>query len=368
MSVEEQQVTPARPAASSEPQVQIQPWAATTLVGLSVVQPEQAPQPFAPRWFRAWEAVQYRRAVRRTGRRCWDISRFSGGEAGEASKPGYRDSLAAVALAAKQALAQAEANCGRRSARERMALVYFDFWGQSSHLEHAFNWRDSFDLDVIPKFLLRDHAIEAFSCKVQAGRAAFIQGLRVASELLRAGSADSVLLGGLFRFHPVLGFAEAIGNAEQERRWLGRGGQHNAPLLERAGFVVLKRADVAASTRQPCMQLGMPHYLALPAGRAASQATWHEAWQARLPQGRALLYGGHYPSSLLAEAENQALASLGDQVVYENICRRFGDSGGINPLLALQRHAQRKASDSAAPAALLSLSDSCGGTWLLRGE
>lgn len=367
MSVEEKQLNPTRPATSSELQVEARPWAVSTLVGLSVVQPEQAPVPFEPRWFRAWEAEQYRRAVRKTGRRRWDICRFSLDGGFDTAKLGYRDTLAAIGQAAKQAMAAAEANCGRRSSRERLALVYFDFWGQCSHLEHAYNWRDGFDLDVIPKFLLREHGVEAFSCKVQAGRSGFAQGLRVASELLRAGSADSVLLGGVFRFHPVLGFAEAVGNSEQERRWLGKGGQHNAPVVERAGFVVLKRAEVAATTRQPCVQLGMPHYLALPVRREATLQALRDGWSQHLTQERALIYGGLYPSSLLAEVEGQAVAALGDQAIYENICRRFGDSGSLNPLLALQRHAERKAQDAEVPPALLSLSDSTGGTWLLRG-
>ena len=83
---------------------------------------------------------------------------------------------------------------------------------------------------------------------------------------------------------------------------------------------------------------------------------------------RALVYGGHYPSSLLDQVEAGAVAAAGEYWVYENICRRFGDSGGLNPLLALQRHAERKAATADTPPALLSLSDSQGGTWLLRGE
>jgi hypothetical protein len=177
-----------------------------------------------------------------------------------------------------------------------------------------------------------------------------------------------VLLGGLFRSFPVLCFAEAISGSAAERDWLGRGGQHNAPLVERAGFMVLRRGEALATARQPGLLLGEPHYLQAPAGRAATQQALSERWAELLPEQRALVYGGHYPSSLLDQVETGAAAAQGDRWVYENICRRFGDSGGLNPLLALQRHAERKAAQADTPPALLSLSDSQGGTWLLRGE
>ena len=203
------------------------------LAGLSVVQPTRAAEPYAMRWFRAWEGDLYRRAMRKTARSQWDLTRFSVDGGPEASRAGYRETQAAVSQAAKQAMAMAESNCGRPGPRERLALLYFDFWGQCSHLEQAFNWRDSFDLDVIPKFLLRDHGVNGYSCKIHAGRAAFVQGLNMAAELLDGGDIDSVLLGGVFRFYPALGFSEALVNAEQEQRWLGKGGRHTAAVIER---------------------------------------------------------------------------------------------------------------------------------------
>lgn len=371
MSVEEKQLTPDREASNAELlSTATADSTALALVGLSVVQPGRASQPYAARWFRAWEGDLYRRAVRKTGRRQWDLSRFSVDGGLEASKAGYRETMAAVTQAAKQAITAAEASCGRRGSRERLALVYFDFWGRCSHLEQAFNWRDGFDFDVIPKALLREHGVDGYSCKVQAGRAGFIQGLRVAGELLNGGDIDSVLLGGVFRFYPAMGFSEAITNAEQERRWLGKGGQHNAPIFERAGFIVLKRGEAALKAKTAPVLLGTPQYLGVANGREAASQQLTAAWSALLPQARALIYGGLYPSSLLATVEGAAAAAMGDQLVYENVCRRFGDSGGINPLLALQRYAERKANALEADAvpALLSLSDSTGGTWLLRCE
>lgn len=340
------------------------------IAGLSVVQPTREAAPYSMRWYRAWESDLYRRAVRNTGRRQWDLTRFSVDGGPDALKAGYRETQAAISQAAKQAMAVAESNCGRPGSRERLALLYFDFWGQCSHLEQAFNWRDSFDLDVIPKFLLRDHGVNGYSCKIQAGRAGFVQGLRIANDLFNGGDIDSVLLGGVFRFYPALGFSEAIVNAEQEQRWLGKGGQHSALIIERAGFVVLKRADAAVKAKAPPLMIASPQYLAISrSGEAVSQQLTH-AWSALIPEACGSIYGGLYPSSGLATAEGSASAAISRHMRYENLCHRFGDSGGINPLLALQHYAEQKrttAGGDISPA-LLSLSDSNGATWLLRFE
>ena len=252
------------------------------------------------RWFRAWEGDLYRRAMRKTARSQWDLTRFSVDGGPEASRAGYRETQAAVSQAAKQAMVMAESNCGRPGPRERLALLYFDFWGQCSHLEQAFNWRDSFDLDVIPKFLLRDHGVNGYSCKIQAGRAAFVQGLNMAAELFDGGDIDSVLLGGVFRFYPALGFSEALVNAEQEQRWLGKGGQHTAAVIERAGFVVLKRGDATTRKTHAPVMLDAARYLNLTGSRAAATQQLCLAWSNLLPEARGLIYGGLYPSSALA--------------------------------------------------------------------
>ena len=340
------------------------------IAGLSVVQPTRAAAPYSLRWYRAWEGDLFRLAVRKTGRSQWDLTRFSVDGGPDALKAGYRETQAAVSQAAKQAMAVAESNCGRPGSRERLALLYFDFWGQCSHLEQAFNWRDSFDLDVIPKFLLREHGVNGYSCKIQAGRAGLVQGLRIANDLLSGGDIDTVLLGGVFRFYPALGFSEAIVNAEQERRWLGKGGQHSALIVERAGFVVLKRADAAVKAKASPLMIASPQYLAIQgSGVAVNQQLTH-AWSRLLPEACGSIYGGLYPSSVLATAEASASTVISTHVRYENLCLRFGDSGGINPLLALQHYAEQKhmtADGNIAPA-LLSLSDSNGATWLLRCE
>ena len=67
------------------------------VAGLSVVQPTRAAEPYAMRWFRAWEGDLYRRAMRRAARPQWDLTRFSVDGGPEAARAGYRETQAAVA-------------------------------------------------------------------------------------------------------------------------------------------------------------------------------------------------------------------------------------------------------------------------------
>jgi hypothetical protein len=78
------------------------------IAGLSVVQPTREAAPYSMRWYRAWESDLYRRAVRNTGRRQWDLTRFSVDGGPDALKAGYRETQAAISQAAKQAMAVAE--------------------------------------------------------------------------------------------------------------------------------------------------------------------------------------------------------------------------------------------------------------------
>lgn len=332
--------------------------AALCVAGLALVQPDSPAQNYAARWYRAWEGQLYSQARRASGQRSWSLSRFAGESTEHVTRSAYRETLAAVAQAAKLACADADRRWGRRGARERMALLYSDFWGRGSHLEQAFNWRDAFDFDVIPKFLLRDHAIDGYSCKLQSGRAGIAQGLQLAADLLQGGDIDIVMLGGLFRFYPALGFSEAWQGHCDERSWLGRGGRHPAAVVERAGFSLLRSASSVSGLRGNALLIEAPRYLQLPRGPAAATQALASVWSELMPTGS--VFGGHYPSSLLERVESGAAG-----VEYINVASAFGDSGGLNPLLALQQVLQRADRGQSTPA-LLSMSDASGGTWLSR--
>lgn len=319
---------PARVALAGAPRMGI--------YGLSLVEPDPRHQDtFTPAWYNAWESRMYEQACKSRSKTHWAVTRFGGGAPGSATA---REISSALELSSKAALEE-----GRKGidtvgclSKERLALVYFDAWGQTSYLESAGSWKDSFSIDVIPWRLLKELQVGAFSCKVRAGRGAFVDGLKIASHLLGAGAADAVLIGGLFRFHPALALSAASATARAEKHWLDRQGAYMAPVVERAGFALVGRPHphdegVIHATVCPSARL--------PRGFCASVAELCRHWGHTAPAASTVI-GGISPSSALADLEVQATRAFSRNAVYVNTADTYGDSGGLNPLLAM--HCFRK--------------------------
>jgi len=314
---------PARPAPPEIPQL--------GLYGLSVIEPPaQHLRTFAPRWYNAWEARLYADACKARAQTCWALTRFGGG-AQDASTT--REIAQALELSSRAALDQGRKAIGRLD-KARLALLYFDAWGQASYLEPSGSWKDAFSTDVIPWKVLKALQVGAFSCKLRAGRGAFMDALRLVSHLLNADSADAVLVGGLYRFHPVLGFSRAAASANSEQRWLGRKGAYRVPVIERAGFALIGRAPPTGSD---AIRLTLPPATALPKGFDAASAGLRQYF-ARTAQTASTIIGGISPSSALAELETRAARAFNPDAAYLNTSALYGESGGVTPLLALSHY------------------------------
>ena len=327
-----------------------QPW--LRIEGIGVVEPAGGkPVPFKSRWYRAWEAELYHQAVRGTGQNIWNLCRFGMNPERKLARSDYRQALEALREASRQALDSAGIRKGGRTSNMRLALVYFDFWGQTSYLERVHSWRDGFSLDIIPKDILRDHCIASFSCKIRGERKAFIEGLEVASDLLDTGEIDAVLVGGLFRFYPVLGFAEALENATAEKHWLGTPGIHDAVIVERAAFAVVTRGRHSMGKGMPktsvaakqVINISEPPLILIGSdSREKSLQRLGDAWETAACEPDATIYGGMYPSIQIARIESETAAGIAGGRRYVNICQCFGDSGSINPYMAIVKLLKQK--------------------------
>lgn len=330
--------------------------------GLAVAQPAEAvAEVYQPQWYKAWEGKLYQDARRKLGRDRWAMTRFGT----DPGRGGYRDTLQTLATTCREALLQAGVRGGARPRSDRMALLHFDHWGQVSHLENAFSWRDAFNLDVIPKFLLREHGISGFSCRIRGERAALMDALTVASELLGSGQIDIAVIGGVFRFHPALGFSAALSDAAAEQQWTGsKGKQYEADVIERVGFVVVRRPEDSRKGGAGLL-LAEPTYLALPDGKQASVKALAGAWAQSAGGQPWAAYSGMSPSETLAEIEAQAAEQAG--VAFHELCRTSGDSGCITPFLGLQQFSRHAAASSCpSELCLLTVTDSSGGAWILK--
>lgn len=338
------------------------PSAVLAIDGLAVAQPaEAATEIYQPQWYKAWEGKLYQDVRSKLGRGCWAMTRFGTGP----GPGGYRDALQTLAATCREALLQAGVRGGARPRSDRMALLHFDHWGQVSHLENAFSWRDAFNLDVIPKFLLREHGISGFSCRIRGEQGALIDALTVASELLGSGQIDIAVIGGVFRFHPTLGFSAALSDTAAEQQWTGsKGRQYEADLIERVGFVVARRPEDSHKGGAGLL-LAEPTYLALPDGRKAAAKALASAWAESAGDQPWAAYGGMSASVTLAEIEAQAAEQAG--VAFHELCRTTGDSGCITPFIGLQQFSSHaRANSSPGELCLLTITDSNGGAWILK--
>jgi len=316
-------VRPARPAPPERPQL--------GLYGLSVIEPPaQHLRTFAPRWYHAWEAKLYADACKQRAQTRWALTRFGGG-AQDASTT--REIAKALELTSRAALDQGRKAIGQLD-KARLALLYFDAWGQASYLEPSGSWKDAFSTDVIPWKILKALQVGAFSCKLRAGRGAFVDALRLASHLLNADHADAVLVGGLYRFHPVLGFSRAAASAKSEQHWLGRKGAYTAPVIERAGFALIGPAPPADSR---AIRITLPPAVRLSKGFDAAAAGLAQYF-AQTAQTASTVIGGISPSSALAELETRAARAFNPDAAYINTSAMYGESGGVTPLLALSHY------------------------------
>jgi hypothetical protein len=316
------------------------------IYGLSVIEPgSHHSATFAPVWYNAWEALKYQQGCKSRSKNHWSLTRFGDGVPSSAT---VREISYALEISSRTTLKQGREclESGKSLRKERLALLYFDAWGQTSYLEPVSSWKDSFSTDVIPWKLLKDLQVGAFSCKIRAGRGAFLDGLKIASNLLAADAADAVLIGGLFRFHPVLGFSCATATAKSEKKWIMRSGAYTAPVIERAGFALVGRSH---PKNESIFHASLSSSLQLPLGFKKSVAELHQHLEKISPTASVII-GGISPSMALAEMEMEAARKLKQDPAYINMSNIYGDSGSINVLLALSHYRENRqyhAADSA---------------------
>jgi len=304
------------------------------IYGLSIIEPAtQNAYNFVPKWYKAWEAKMYAEACKYCQKDNWSITHFGGHTQNTSAT---REIAFALERSSRDAMQEGRTLMGgARINKERLALLYFDAWGQASYLEQGGSWKDNFSIDVIPWKVLKELQVGAFSCKIRSGRTAFEQAMQLASLLLSADLVDAVLVGGLFRFHPLLGFSEAITMVKTEQYWLEGKGINTTPVVERAGFMLVGNAPSEEQQKSGAIRIGLLPATRLYAGKAFSGLKLRFEDAAKTAS---ILIGGVSPSLALSNLENKAILTSNPQAGYINTCSLYGDSGGINPLLAISHY------------------------------
>ncbi len=340
------------------------------MIGCSITEANNGFAEFIPAEVNALEARLYQHAVAATGKNHWYFNRFgleaSEGEAPDGIPPhpqenlrkaSYREMLNAMTLSCKNAFAMLDRQQENRLRKARTGFVYFDAWGETGVIEGVNSWRDSMSIDMLPKALVKAYSASAFSCKVRGERSGFLQGLRIASDLLNSDAADTVILCGQVRALPVLVLSEAaaFGRAYTAKWYRHFGNQF---CVERTGCMVLSK------TPREGIALNLSHYFLRSENRAEAAEALSACWQQHMGDNSAAIYGATHPSAEVEAMEHEALKRLKREIDYLSISSLYGDSHCFNPMLAVMH--LHSLSHSSAAHVLVNADDGQRGEWLLE--
>lgn len=340
---------------------------AVNVIGFSLLEANNGLQQFQPSWFNVWEASLFKKAQRKSGYTQWLFNRFGfdqdpGVHAGDRLRNAdYRDCLRAMTMACKQAMDSVDRKNALLIRRERTALIYFDSWGETSLFEGVTSWRDSLSLDMLPRSIARDYAVKDFSCKLRGEHNGFLMGLRVAIDRLNSGGIDTVLLCGQFRSFPVLVLSQAALATSQQRDRTPTDQRRSHISVERAGCVILRKAP------QQGIALHLADYVLLADKPDTAVDQLASRWRATLTDNCAGILGGTHTSKKLQSIEKQALSRLASPPPFLSLTTDFGDSGCLNPMLALQHlRVSHRPEDYLDRQILVNAMDGQGAAWLME--
>jgi hypothetical protein len=247
--------------------------------------------------------------------------------------------LAALEVALEEAMTSAGMLRMSRKTSNRIGMIYLDFFGPVSSLRQTPTKDEGFLLDTYPTTLLKQYMIKGYSIRMRGDRTIALQAIALARDLLRYGVLDFVIIGGLYQAVPALVLTDAVDQCKWEGRYFGRG--RAAPsaslVMERCIFVVLGHGDAGSAIR-----LGVPAYHRLPPESKEAGDRWRAQWAATI--------GDTVPDEIFAgmgglggdgRMELSALSGHFPNTPITQVISTFGDSGGLNPLLALRHLASR---------------------------
>ncbi|WP_156103092.1 hypothetical protein [Erwinia sp. 9145] len=294
---------------------------ATGLVAMEIQEPTSLPVRFQPGWHNVWEASLYKKACRKTLTDGWMFRRFGGDVPLAPRKTELRDSIDAFTDTCERALQTRAAQKRLRQRGAKNAMIFFDSWGETSLFEDIDNWRDSMFVDILPKKILWDFKIQAFSGKLRGERTGFLLALDMAQDCLHSGVADNVVICGQHRHFPVMSLSET-------ERWPRRKpspqrGTNALFAVERnLCMLVTKCAETL-----PSLSVG-PRQILPTAHRAAAERL-SEYWR---DAGGEHILSCAPPAPALLDINRRAAAAFAHHVP---LYHQYGDSGSLNPALGI---------------------------------
>lgn len=345
------------------------PRQAVVLVEMAVWQPETLACPFLPSWLNTWEAALYQRALRHYASHGWLFKRFGASAQvpiyQRLSATDYRQWLSLLEKIAVEVFDKVVRQTPHFQ-QTKQSLFYFDAWGDSALLDQAKSWRDALSVDMVPLSIVQKYRIDQLTSRLRGERTACLQAIQLAQDHLYSGAVDQVWLVGYFRAFPFLVFSEGLQSCVFHSSVQKAPPQQMAQSVERLTALVLQ-----AQRGDEQQQLLVAHraYYRL-AAKQSLVPQLLEHWLSLITADTQLLVSVTSANLRYQQQEQQSLQQLQQQsgVAGLSLTARYGDSGCLNPALALrylQRYFTEQAPARALSHALISCLDNQGGLWLL---
>jgi 3-oxoacyl-(acyl-carrier-protein) synthase len=290
-------------------------------------------RPFVPRLDNYCERLLSRQAARARATRELFVGTFRSDVSGPLRRGQPR--AAAQQTAFDQAIDASQLPRSTSRTSLRIGLIYVDGQGPISWIRQTMGKDEGFLLDTFPTMLAKRYLTGGYSARLRGDRTVAVHAIALAYDLIRQNELDNVIIGGLFQLAPVLALTDAIAQRAWETSYFGntRAQPPESLILERSLFVVLGCNGDGAAAR-----LAKPNYLRLPEHGVEARQAWIRQWKAAAqdaPPDDVFCGMGGVGECGSVEAELMAEQFSGAAVT--RMTASHGDSGELNPLLALHK-------------------------------
>ncbi|MBP6081505.1 MAG: ATP-binding protein [Providencia sp.] len=302
---------------------------AMSIAAFSMCEPDEPIMPFVPSWYNVWESHMLNLANKRTGSCHWAFRRYGVNHKIYPNEgirnASYRPYLHSMERSCDYAVSKLNIRNKLSLRKGNNGFIYVESWGEISTFEDISSWRDSFNINIVPKSILKKYGIRGFSCKVRGERNGLMSALLLAQDLLSCNEFDNIFICGAFRAIPVLVFSEI---ENQPKNLLKRLNDTNNQIsVERTGCLILNKE------KNNHMQICVRDYFILPKGNRKASDYLSDIWKQCLNSGAKSLFTTALPTVEFRKIQRFAFKKLGKRIEFHQLNDIYGDSGCMMPAL-----------------------------------
>lgn len=224
-----------------------------------------------------------------------------------------------------------------KNLKNRVAVIYFNSYGNTSFLKLKPRKKDILYLDFFPSYILEKNNIKGYAVKLLGERNTGMEALNLAYNLLCLEVFNIIIVGGLCRIEPYLTWTDLIEFISWEKGYFKKKPVKKSSDLvnlssERCVFLVLEREFGTIPGRHH-LQIQPPVSYNFLEENSSIRNIWdRECSQILKDSSPDLVYGGFCGSTIINGIEREYFSGLVNPERLINLTRTYGDSSGVNIL------------------------------------